>query len=107
MGIERRQHKRYSVSGQAEFQAGSVNARGELLDVGSGGVLVRSDVLPSDRSNLLIHFSIAGYPGVFDAKGRVVRTHLGVLAVMFLEPPAVLPDLLAWLEKRESAGAPS
>ncbi len=96
-------HKRYRVSGPAEFQAGSVTATGELLDVGTGGILLRSDVNPSQGTHLQAQFAVAGYHGTFNARGRVVRTQLGVVAVMFLDQPDGLQPLLDWLEQKESA----
>jgi len=103
-GRDRRVHKRYRVSGPAEFQAGPITATGELLDVGTGGILLRSDVSPSQGTNLQAQFAVADYPGTFKARGRVVRTQLGVVAVMFLDQPDGLQPLLDWLEQKESPG---
>ena len=100
MGVERRQYKRYGVTGRAEFQTDSAKAVGELLDIGTGGVLVRSQLIHDKGTNLWVQFTVAGYPGALDSRGRVARSQLDVLAVMFLEPPAELERLLAWLEHR-------
>ena len=100
MGIERRQYKRYRVTGRAEFQADSERAVSELLDIGTGGLLIRSQLIPDKGTNLWVQFTVAGYPGALDSRGRVVRSQLDVLAVMFLEPPAELERLLSWLEHR-------
>ena len=100
MGVERRQNKRYRVTGRAEFQADSARETGELVDIGSGGLLVRSQLIPDKGTNVWVQFTVAGYPGAFESRGRVVRSQLDVLAVMFLEPPAELERLLAWLEHR-------
>ena len=100
MGVERRKYKRYRVTGRAEFQADSERAVGELLDIGTGGLLIRSRLIPDKGTNIWAQFTVAGYPGSFETSGRVVRSQLDVVAVMFLEPPTGLEKLLAWLEHR-------
>ena len=100
MGVERRKYKRYGVTGRAEFQADSERAVGELLDIGTGGLLIRSRLVPDKGTNIWAQFTVAGYPGAFESRGRVVRSQLDVVAVMFLEPPAGLEKLLGWLEHR-------
>ncbi len=102
MGVERRQYKRYGVTGRTEFQTDSERAVGELLDIGTGGLLIRSRLIPDKGTNLWAQFTVAGYPGGFETRGRVVRTQLDVVAVMFLKPPAGLERPLAWLEHRTS-----
>ena len=100
MTIEKRRHKRYSVTGRAEFQADSAKGVGDLLDVGTGGLLIRSPLVPDKGTNVWVQFAVAGYPGALDSRGRVVRGQLDVVAVMFLEPPTELERLLTWLEHR-------
>ncbi len=106
MITDKRRHKRYRVSGRADFQAASADATGDLLDIGTGGILVRSPVIPPQGTNLTARFTVDGYAATFDCRGRVVRAQMDVLAVMFLEEPKGLAELLQWLEKGTLPGPP-
>ena len=99
MPAERRRHKRYPVDGDATFLAASLMANGDLLDVAKGGALIHGAVVPSDGSWIAVHFVVSGYPWKFEAKGKVVRDHPYRIAIMFLDEPAGLEELLRWLER--------
>ena len=99
--MEKRRYKRYRVSGQAEFRFGGVRATGELLDIGNGGVLMRSEEIPAQQTSLAFSFAVEGYPKALQAQGRVVYTQLNTLAVMFLGKVEGLEELLRALEQKE------
>ena len=68
--------------------------------------MIRTGYLPPANAMLAIHFTIAGFPGVFSAIGRVVRSDLNIVTLMFLKEPAGLGDLLLQLKKREDEQTP-
>lgn len=103
MGAERRRYKRYSVTGESEFWTESAKTSTQLLDVGHGGVLLRSEVVPAQGTQLGVRFAVDGYPERFEARGRVVRTQMDIVAVMFPEEPAGLRQMLIWLDEQEQA----
>ena len=105
VSIDRRRYKRYPVSGRAKFQAGITEGDGDVLDIGSGGILIRSPVGLSQGTELKTLFTIQGYASEFSTSGRMVRAQLGVLAVMFLQEPVGLWELLKWLETAEGSQA--
>src|SRR5690348_8072545 len=101
MSIEHRKYKRYPVGGTARFRGPSGESTGEVLDVGTGGILVRCDLIPPSLANLAIDFTIDAYRRMFVANGRVLRTQLDVMAIMFLEEVEGLTELLSWLDQQQ------
>lgn len=100
--IERRKYERYRVDGKASFWMTTEPAVGEVLDVGSGGLLVRSDVLVPQGARVTMQFKVAGSDRGFIANGRVIRTQMDVLAIMFLEKVEGLEDLLKELKEKQA-----
>ena len=81
----------HQVSGQVLFD----QTFGELEYIGMGGMLVRSKREIAKGTELrTIRFTITGYPGIFNAAGRVVGTFIGLSAIMFLGEPTGLQDFL-------------
>jgi len=103
VSAERRRYKRYSVTGQAEWWTDSTKTPTELLDVGNGGVLLRSQVTLAQGTQFGLRFTVDGYPEKFETRGRVVRTQMDIVAVMFLEEPVGLRQMLIWLDEQEQA----
>lgn len=107
---ERRLHRRYMVRGQAVLRTlpGSssekVDEVDEIVNVGGGGLVVLSETPPRAGTELEIHFTIRGYQSEIRAKGRVIRTEIGLAAISFLEPPAGIQELVNWLEAALIAG---
>ena len=97
MKTEKRQYRRYAVSGQVEFRTGLEEAVGELVHIGRRGILIRSQVIPPLRTNLSIQFTVQGYGETFIVGGRVVGSEKDMIAVMFLVEPAGTKKLLQWL----------
>ncbi len=100
VNMERRQHKRYPLSGEAAFRTTrALEGAGEPVNISIGGVLLRSAVIPSAGTDLWVHFSLQDHPEKFITTGRVAHTEQDKLAVMFLEQPAGLGELLQSLER--------
>ncbi len=101
MRAERRQYKRHSVQGRAVFRTTSaVEGTCQPLDVGVGGVLLWSAVVPQEGTELWVHFSFEHAPKPFITLGQVVRARPGGVAVRFLEEPAGLRRTLNSLASR-------
>jgi hypothetical protein len=84
-------HVPHQVSGQVLFH----QTCGELENIGLGGMVVRSKRELAKGTELrMIRFTITGYPGIFNAAGRVVGTFIGLSAIMFLDEPTGLQDFL-------------
>lgn len=98
MESDRRKHKRYRVNGTTWLLVKGEQRTGLLLDVGSGGVLVQVNFECEKGDEIPLEFTVDGHSGSFTALGRVVRTQLDVLAIMFLERPVNLDALIAWLD---------
>ncbi len=99
MPVKSRSHKRCPAAGKAEFWTAHVKATGDLLDVGEEGILIRSEIETNRRRRVTVRFKVLGYPSVLETEGRLERVHLSTLAIMFLDKPAGLDELLRWLER--------
>lgn len=93
---QKRQHRRYALAGQAVFRtAKAVEARACSLNIGIGGILLRSPVIPPEGTELWLHLALEDRPeAFFITRGRIVRTEPDGLAVIFLEQPAGLESML-------------
>jgi hypothetical protein len=94
---EQRRYKRYIVTGTATLQTAAGESRASLLNFGRGGMLVRTDMLCPDGTELLLSYEVGGYPETCVARGKVVGSKPGLLAIMFFEEAAEV--LLRWLEE--------
>ena len=98
---ERRQHKRFAVKGLLRMQTSAgVSAQGscEVLNVSGGGVLFLTKSPPIAGTNIEVRFTIEGYNGEIQAKGRVVREDSNLAAIVFTGKPAGIDELIHWLE---------
>ena len=100
MNREKRSYKRYPVSGKILFQTQSMEASGELIDIGNWGAQIRSEVKPLEGEELVVQFAVQDYPEVFKVKGMVVRIQPNSWAMMFLQETVKLVTLLQFLDKR-------
>ena len=101
--VNRRRYKRYIVTGPLAVQGPGGESRGTLLNVGQGGILVRSDTTFKEGADLSLTFQVAGYPETFAVQGRVVGTKADVLAFKFLTEPSGLDMLVRWLDLQHVA----
>lgn len=95
---ERRQHRRYLISGKAIMDTSLGRASGELVDVGQGGLLLFSDVTPPKGTGVAVYFIVQGYPLQVEANGKVVRSEAGTVGINFTDEPPELEEVLLWLE---------
>ncbi len=100
MNREKRSYKRYPVSGKILFQTETMEAHGELIDIGKWGAQIRSEVKPLEGEELTVQFAVQDYPEVFEVKGMVVRIQPNSWAMMFLQETVQLVTLLQFLDKR-------
>ena len=91
MTLDAKPHIFCPVSGQVEIEQNNC----ELVYIGTEGMLVRShDELDEGTVLRNIRFTISGCSEDFVAAGRVVGNLIGLTAIMFLDEPAGLLDLL-------------
>ena len=83
-----RRYKRYIVSGSVVFQGPGGESRGALLNLGQGGVLVRTDAHYREGTDLTLRFQVGSDPETFSTLGQVVGTKADLLAIKFLEEPS-------------------
>ncbi len=93
-------HERYAVSGRALFLTESVQAVGELVDIAMYGALIHSEAVPSPGSEVTACFIVRGYPGAFEAKGKVVSVLTNAWAIEFLGEPLWLTGMLRSLDEK-------
>ena len=96
MIIEKREHKRYIVSGRVEFATPRGMASGEVVSVSRGGMLMLTKATSPIGTDQEVVLSVQGHSAKVWA--RVVRAESGVLGMAFLEEPEGLQDLLLSLE---------
>ncbi len=99
MLVDERRHKRFSAEGEAEIRSEDMKATGDLLDVAKGGLLIGSGAKPSRGLEVATRFTVQNYPGVIEGGGKVVRVLLDTVAIMFVEAPTGLEEMLRWLER--------
>ena len=97
---KRRAHKRFIVAGSARLATDETSITGELVTLGGGGMLVRSDATPSRGSQIGVEFSVPGFTGdsPLQGAGTVVWTRPGKIGVRFDDVPRGFNSLLQWLE---------
>jgi hypothetical protein len=95
---ERRRYRRYIVKGSVVVLHSSAEIAGELLNLGFGGVLVRTKIVHPEGTRVTLTFQFNGYPEETSAQGLVVGTKPDLMAVKFLEEPAGIESVLNWLE---------
>ncbi len=70
----------------------------ELVNVGSGGMLVFSDAALPLGERVDVKFTVQNYPLEVRVEGRVVHTAVGLVGIGFLNEPEELDEVLLWLE---------
>ena len=96
---ERRRYRRYIVRGQVKFRTDSAEVSGDLVNVGPGGMLLRSDIVLSEGKEITIHAMVFGYPTAIEVFGRVASAKDGLMSIQFLKEPIGLFELVRWLAR--------
>ncbi len=102
---EPRAHKRYIVSGVAQLETGGSRFPGQVITLGGGGMLVRSEATPPPTGTPVgVDFSVSGFAmePPLQASSTVVWTQPGKIGLKFLEAPPGLSTLLSWLEREHA-----
>ena len=100
MSVTRGSYERYPVSGRALFQAESMEATGELVNISSGGACIRGEIKPLEGEEIAVRFTAEDYPEVFEVRGIVLRVQSDSWAVLFIEETVGLAKLLRSLKER-------
>ena len=94
-----RRYKRFIVTGSVALQSAAGEFCAKLLNLGRGGMLVRTDVLCREGTELGLRFQTGSYPETCAALGEVVGAKEDLLAIKFRGEPARMDALLCWLER--------
>ena len=97
-GDDLRQHKRFLVQGVASLETGSEIIRGELLNIGAGGLLVLTPVELPKGMPVRVRFIVKDYPIEVVVAGNIAHSAKSTVGVMFAKEPDGLDELLLWLE---------
>jgi len=97
--VERRKHRRYIVRGRVRFPIDALEAWGELLNFGHGGMLIRSQFAPPSGTRLPFRILAFCYPNTFAVPGAIVGEKGRLTAIQFLERAEGIEELLQWLER--------
>ena len=95
--IERRKHRRYIVSGRVRFVTGFDTGLASLVNLGEGGILIRSRALLPLGTKATFRVVPSQCPIEIEIEGRVVGVKDGLLAVRFLEKRQEVSDCVRWL----------
>ena len=95
--IERRNHRRFIVSGRVRIVKGFDTGLGSLVNLGEGGILLRSRALFPEGAKATFHVSPSGCPIEFEIEGQVVGVKDDLMAVRFLEERQEVSYCLRWL----------
>lgn len=109
-GAERREHDRVvkALPVHVHRERSPESVPGEIVNIGAGGVLLRTE-LPIGTNDLVsIDLSIDGESDPISVYGTVVRNDARGLGVSFVRISEVTADLIAYLiRKWQRDGAPS
>lgn len=94
---ERRKHRRFIVSGRVRFATGFDSVLANLVNLGQGGILIRSQVTYPEGTKATFHVSPHGCPYKLEVEGQVVGAKDGLMAVQFLEERPEISDCIQWL----------
>lgn len=95
--IERRKHRRFIVSGKVQMVTRFDFAPATLVNLGEGGILIRSrDPFPEGTRGTF-HISPVACPFEIEIQGQVVGVKDDLMAVQFLERQTEVSDCVQWL----------
>ncbi len=100
MSTIKQSYKRYPVAGRIIFQTESMEATGELVEIGKWGAQFRSEIKPYERKVITARLEVHDYPRMSKVRGVVVRVQSDFWAMMFLEEPVGWAKLRQVLDER-------
>ena len=83
MSTIKQSYKRYPVAGRIIFQTESMEATGELVEIGKWGAQFRSEIKPYERVVISARLEVHDYPRMSKVRGVVVRVQSDFWAMMF------------------------
>ncbi len=107
--IERRKHQRLRKSLPVHVRIGRDGARreAEILNIGAGGVLLRTELEPVTNDQVIIELDLAGEPKPISVYGTVVRSEARGVGISFVRISEITSELIAYLiRKWEREGTP-
>jgi hypothetical protein len=96
--VERRRGRRYIVSGAVRFATNTKAGSADLVNLGEGGVLIRSGAVIPEGTEGTFHVVPQRCPFEFEIPGRVVGVKGELMAIRFLQRNQLLAPLIQWLE---------
>jgi len=109
-GAERREHDRVvkALPVHVHRERSSESVAGEIVNIGAGGVLLRTALPIGTNDVVSIDLSIEGESDPISVYGTVVRNDARGLGVSFVRISEVTADLISYLiRKWQRDGAPS
>jgi hypothetical protein len=97
--VERRRYRRYIVSGTVRFVTNLEAGSGDLVNLGDGGILIRSGVALPEGTEGSFHVVPSHCPFEFEIQGRVVGVKGDRMAIRFLQRNQTVAALIQWLER--------
>ncbi len=99
---ERRKHARVSKSLPVRVHVGAAKQRfdGRILNIGGGGVLLKTECAVDTNDQISLDFDLKGEPKPISVYGVVVRNDARGLGVAFVRVSDVTADLIAYLIKK-------
>ena len=107
--LERRQHPRLRKSLPVHVRLGRGGSRheAEIVNIGAGGVLLRTGATTATNDQIMIELDLAGEPKPISVYGTVVRSDARGIGVAFVRISDITSELIAYLiRKWEREGAP-
>lgn len=107
--IERRKHARIQRTMPVHIRVEKNSQRypAEIVNIGGGGVLLRTDLVVDTNDLLTIELDLVGEKKPISVFGTVVRNDARGVGIAFVRISEITSDLIAYLIRRwEREGAP-
>ena len=95
--FERRKHRRFIVSGRVRMVSGFDSGLGNLVNLGEGGILMRTRALFPEGTKATFQVQPSACPIEIEIEGEVVGVKDDIMAVRFLEKRPEVSACVQWL----------
>ena len=103
---ERRQFRRYIVSGEVSLFRGQLQGTAKLIQLGMGGMLIRGGSVLPKGSRAVARIRPEKYPYEIELPLEVVEVRNALMGVRFLAKSDALIDFRKWLQRENYLAAP-
>ena len=106
---DRRKHVRLrkSLPVHVRLERGGTRHEAEIVNIGAGGVLLRTELETATNDQLIIELDLAGEAKPISVYGTVVRSEARGIGVAFVRISDITSELIAYLiRKWEREGTP-